>query len=162
VDELGAADPLREGVRRIVAAIVALTVLAPAAQVDAHHSKLDTSRKKYRAVLPDAYYDTLAMCESRGNWQRKNALYTGGLGIYKGTAYRWSGKRNLHRLTPNEQVEIADRIAFLGWDNPKKKTNSFKYPVGPYGWGCVKIRTTLQRYICASKHPKVQRWKRGC
>ena len=149
--------------KTILATAMSITLLvATATPAEAHHGKLETSRKKYGAILPDAYYDGLAMCETRQKWDRKNNLYTGGLGIYKGTAYRWSGKRNLHKLTAKQQVEIADRIAFLGWYNPKKKVNPFKYPVGPYGWGCVKIRPNLQRYICASNHPKVQRWKRGC
>ena len=139
-----------------------LLLIGVASPASAHHTKLEKSKDKYNAVLPDAYYDTLAMCETRGNWQRNVYHYTGGLGIAKGTAYRWSGKRRIHKLTPKEQVEIADRIAFLGWHNPNKKVNPYKPPVGPYGWGCVKIRKTLQRYICASKHEKVQRWKRGC
>lgn len=150
--------------RKTILATTMSTILliGVASPAEAHHTKLEKSKEKYGAVLPDAYYDILATCETRGNWQHKGHSYTGGLGIAKGTAYRWSGKRNLHKLTPQQQVEIADRIAFLGWMNPKKKVNPFKHPVGPYGWGCVKIRTTLQRYICASNHPKVQRWKRGC
>jgi len=148
--------------KTILASAITLSLLATATPAQAHHSKLEKSRAKYGAILPDAYYDGLAMCETRQNWQKKGTNYTGGLGIAKGTAYRWSGKRNLHKLTAQQQVEVADRIAFLGWNNPKKKVTPFKPPVGPWGWGCLKIRPNLQRYICASKHEKVQRWKRGC
>lgn len=132
------------------------TVATPA---DAHHTQLNMSRKKYKAVLPDAYYDGLAMCETGADWQHSTLNYTGGLGIARGTAHRWSGKRNLAKLTPKQQVEIADRIAFTSWVN-KKGTKVWR--VGPWGWGCLKLRPSLQRYICASKHPQVARWKRGC
>lgn len=151
--------------KRIVAALVALTVLAPVLHADeahAHHWKLETSRKKYRGILPDRYYDIIASCETRKNWTRHKYQFTGGFGIYTGTAYRWSGRRNLSKLTPRQQVDIADRIAFKGWDNPKKKVNPSKHPAGPWGWGCLRIRPEAQRYICASNHKLVRRWKRGC
>jgi len=146
-----------------VAALVALTVLAPVLQADqahAHHSKLETSRKKYRGILPDAYYDIIATCETRANWKHSRPSFTGGLGIARGTAHRWSGHRNLAKFTPRKQVQIADRIAFRGWDNPRSGKHVWR--VGPWGWGCLHLRPTAQRYICASDHKLVQRWKRGC
>ena len=155
---MGLADKVREGVKVTIAMIVALTFTAPA-QLDASNG-LDMSRKQYRAILPDAYYDGLAQCETRGNWKHSTLSYTGGLGIARGTAYRWSGRSRLERYPAKYQVAVADRIAFTGWT--RKKDNYYKPPVGPWGWGCLKNRPHLQRYICASKHPLVQRWKRGC
>lgn len=143
----------------VISLLATTSFIAPTAQ--AHHTDQKT-RREYKGILPDAYYNGLAKCETRGKWDRKGVSYTGGLGIAKGTAYRWSGKRNLHKLTAKEQVEVADRIAFRGWLNPKKKVNPFKYAVGPWGWGCLKQSKYLQGFICRSNHPKVQRWKRGC
>lgn len=145
-----------------MAALVALTVLSPAVSVEpaqAHHSKLETSRKKYRGILPDAYYDGLAMCETSRNWKHSTRSFTGGLGIARGTAHRWSGHRNLAKFSPRKQVQIADRIAFRSWRN---KRGEYVWRVGPWGWGCLHIRPKLQRYICASNHKLVIRWKRGC
>ena len=144
-----------------MSAILVLSILAPAGVAQAHHTDQKT-RKEFKGILPDAYYRGLAKCETRGKWDRKGVSYTGGLGIYKGTAYRWSGKRNLHKLTAQEQVEIADRIAFRGWLNPNKKVNPFKHAVGPWGWGCLKQSKYLQGFICRSRHELVQRWKRNC
>lgn len=121
---------------------------------------LDLSRIKYGAIMADAYYDTLARCETAGNWQHSTRSYTGGLGIYRGTAYRWSGRRNLAGLTPRQQVRIADRIAFSGWTN---RAGEFVWPVGPFGWGCVKRSQTLLRYLCQSRHHRVQKHRaRAC
>jgi hypothetical protein len=141
-------------------AMTGALLIGTATPADAHHSKLERSRKKYGAILPDAYYDGLAQCETGGDWQHSTLNYTGGLGIARGTAARWSGRRKLELLPPKKQVEIADRIAFTGWDNPK--TGKHKWRVGPWGWGCLKQSRHLQRYICASNHKLVARWKRGC
>jgi len=136
-----------------------LSPIVDAQPVQAHDTKLDTSRKKYKGILPDAYYDTLATCETQANWKHSTRNYTGGLGIARGTAHRWSGHRNLAKFDPRKQVEIADRIAFTGWTN---KSGAHVWRVGPWGWGCLHIRPSAQRFICASNHKLVQRWKRGC
>lgn len=125
------------------------------------HTTLDWSRKKYGAIMPDAYYDTIAQCETGTNWQHSTHSYTGGLGIYRGTAQRWSGRRNLAQLTPRQQIRIADRIAFSGWTNP---AGEYVWPVGPFGWGTVRhgCGHTLQ-YLCQSHHRRVQRYRaRAC
>lgn len=123
---------------------------------------VDMSRKKYGAILPDAYYENLSYCESGkplGSYHNTRS-YTSSLGIYKGTAARWSGKRNLNRLTPRQLIRVADRIAFSGWDRPD---GEHVWRVGPWGWGALKRNCrNLQVYICKSTHPKVKRWKRGC
>lgn len=124
------------------------------------HAGLDQSRTKYGAIMADAYYDGLARCETGANWAHSTRSYTGGLGIYRGTAHRWSGRRNLAGLTPRQQVRIADRIAFSGWTN---RAGEYVWPVSPFGWGCVRKSRTLLAYLCHSKHPRVQKYRaRAC
>ena len=151
--------------RKTLATItLSLSLLTLAAPAQAHHSSppVDMSRKKYGAIMPDAYYETLAWCETRkqiGEYHNTRN-YTSAFGIAKGTAHRWSGKRNLNRLTPRQLIRVADRIAFSGWDRPD---GTHVWRVGPWGWGVVKSNcNNLQAYICWSTHPKVQKWKRGC
>jgi hypothetical protein len=144
----------------ILASAITITLLATATPAEAHHSKLETSRKEFRGILPDAYYRGLATCETGLDWKHSTLNYTGALGIARGTAWRWSGHRDLTKFSPRKQVEIADRIAFRGWDNPR--TGKHVWRVGPWGWACLKNKPELQRYICASNHKLVARWKRGC
>lgn len=139
-------------------ATLILTMAAPAQLANAHHTDQKT-RKEFRGILPDAYYRHLAQCETGGDWTHSTLNYTGGLGIARGTAARWSGRRKLERLTPRQQVEIADRIAFTGWTNKK---GEHVWRVGPWGWGCLKQSTYLQGFICRSNHKLVKRWKRNC
>ena len=135
-----------------------LTLTAPVGPLEASQP----ARKgfsEYKGILPDAYYRGLAQCETGGNWKHGTLNYTGGLGIARGTAHRWSGHRNLAKFSPKHQVKIADRIAFRGWTT---KSGRHVWRVGPWGWGCLKQSKTLQGYICRSQHPLVQRWKRNC
>ena len=137
-----------------IALITALSIPAPAfaaAQRDTY--------SKYHGVLPDAYYDKLASCETGGNWQHSTKSYTGGLGIYRGTWQRWSNTTSAKGRTPIEQVKVADAIAFKSHINPD---GTKVWRVGPWGWGCVKGQKSLQKYICQSRHRDVARWKRGC
>ena len=122
---------------------------------------LDLSRRKYGAIMADAYYDGLAQCETNSTWTHSTRSYTGGLGIYRGTAHRWSGRRNLATLTPRQQVRIADRIAFSGWTN---KAGEYVAPVGPFGWGAVRNGCgKMLRYLCQSRHKRVQKYRaRAC
>jgi hypothetical protein len=127
------------------------------------HTTLDMSRDKYRGVLPDKYYDQVSRCETNTKLGEPYGTksYTSPMGINRGTAHRWSGKRNLNGLTAQEVVKIADRIAFLGWTNP---AGEYVYPVGPYGWAVVRsgCGQTLE-YICKSKKKSVQKYRaRGC
>lgn len=113
-------------------------------------------------VMPARYYVTLATCETGMNWQHNTRTYTSGFGISRRTFSRWSSRspqRGARGMTPREQAIVADAIAWHGYTH---RDGEFIYPVGPWGWGCVKIRPALQQMICASQHPKVQRWKRGC
>jgi hypothetical protein len=146
--------------KTILASAITITLLVTATPAEAHHSKLETSRKEFRGILPDAYYRGIATCETGLNWKHSTLNYTGALGIARGTAWRWSGHRNIAKFSPRKQVQIADRIAFRGWDNPR--TGKHVWRVGPWGWACLKNKPELQRYICASNHKLVARWKRGC
>ena len=76
---------------------------------------LDLSRRKYGAIMADAYYDQIAQCETGLTLDKPYAsrIYTSPLGIHRGTAHRWSGKRDLTGLTPRQIVRIADRIAVI-------------------------------------------------
>jgi hypothetical protein len=113
----------------------------------------------YDGVLPDRYYDLLARCETGHNWKHSTRSYTGGLGIYRGTWRRWSNSSSAKGKTPQYQVKVADKIAFLGHTEPD---GEFVWAVGPWGWGCVKNSAKLQGFICQSRHKAVQRWKRRC
>ena len=137
-----------------IALITATFTASPAsaaAQRDLH--------EKYHGVLPDAYYDGLARCETGGNWKHSTRSYTGGLGIYRGTWQRWSDSSSAKGKTPAQQVKVADAIAFKSHINPD---GTKVWRVGPWGWGCLKGQKSLQAFICKSRHKDVARWKRGC
>ena len=115
-------------------------------------------RIKYDEILPDAYYDALAKCETNSNWNHSTKSYTGGLGIYRGT-WRWfSNTKYAENKSPKYQVKIADKIAFLGhWED-----GIYHEAVGPWGWGCVKRHKWINKYICKSKIWIVKQYKWRC
>ena len=129
------------------------------------HAKNDNSHKEYRGVLPDAYYQALGTCETglpgtnEPNWNHSTRSYTGGLGIHRSTFRRWSNHSSAKGMTPREQVRVADAIAFKSHIEPD---GTKIWRVGPWGWGCLEARKSIQRYICQSRHPLVQKWKRHC
>ena len=127
--------------------------------IPAHDKPLPTSRAKYQAVLPDAYYDQMATCETGGNWAHSTKSYTGGLGIHRQTWRNWSDTRSATGKTPAQQVKVADAIAFKSHINPDGRK---VWRVGPWGWGCLKGQKHLQAFICQSRHTLVVRWKRNC
>jgi hypothetical protein len=135
-----------------LALITALSIATPvSAAADPH--------EKYDGILPDAYYDGLAMCETGGDWKHATKSYTGGLGINRGTFKRWSNHTSAKGMTPRQQVRVADAIAFRGHTEPN---GEFVWRVGPWGWGCLKLRKSLQTFICKSRHTLVVKWKRNC
>jgi len=150
----GRLQKLRELIKKLMA-LTLITVLS----VPAHASAAADPHGKYDGVLPDAYYDGLAMCETRGNWKHSTKSYTGGLGINRGTWKAWSDTKSANGKTPKEQVKVADAIAFKSHINPDGRK---VWRVGPWGWGCLKQRKSLQAFICKSRHKDVQRWKRNC
>jgi hypothetical protein len=145
-----------------LATIIVIALLGTATPVSAH-TALDMSRTKYGGLLPDQYYDDVAQCETDTKLGKPYGTlsYTSPLGINRGTAHRWSGKRNLNSLTAAQVVNVADRIAFLGWTNKK---GEYVWPVGPFGWGVVRsgcMRTLA--HLCKSKVKKVQKHRaRAC
>jgi len=136
----------------ICLAIQGLIVAAPAQASNKDH-------RIYRGILPDAYYQGLARCETGGNWNHSTRSYTGGLGIYRGTFKRWSNHSSAKGMTPRQQVKVADAIAFRGHTDPD---GTHVWRVGPWGWGCLKNSPRLQAFICRSGHPLVRKWKRNC
>lgn len=138
----------------------------PATPAHAKTYGLDWSRAKYSGVMPDAYYDQISICETSSTLgtpyrQGQHSSYTSSLGIHKGTALRYSGRRNLNHLTPRQLVRVADRIAFAGWTNHAGK---YVWNVGPFGWGSVRhgCGNTLE-YLCHARHHRAQRYKaRAC
>lgn len=142
--------------RKRITLIILFVSLLPA--VPAHAEQNKHTHRKYQGVMSDYFYDTLAQCETAGNWQHNTRTYTGGLGIAKGTWARWSNSSSAKGKDPRYQVQVADNIAFHGHTTD----GVYKYPVGVYGWGCIKRSPLLKGLICKSRHPKVQRWKRGC
>jgi hypothetical protein len=135
------------------------SIILSEAPVSASEAPKDHS--KYHGVLEDKYYDLLARCETNSNWNHSTRTYTSGLGINRRTFQRWSNHTSAKGMTPRQQVKVADAIAFLGHTEPD---GEYVWPVGPYGWSVVKYQNCmkLQGFICRSKHPKVQRWKRYC
>lgn len=138
---------------RIAAAFVVLSLIAPA---QANAQDPFSGR-----VLAPHFYHRLAKCETGSKWldagTRKN--YTSGFGIARGVWQRFSNSSGADRYTPAQQAEIVDNIAFLG----HMEQGKFVKPVGPWGWAVVRTNCmNLQRFICKSKRPEVQKWKRGC
>jgi hypothetical protein len=117
------------------------------------------SHAKYRGVLPDQYYDALALCETGGVWTHSTKSYTGGLGIHRQTFRTWSNYNSAKGLTPKQQVKVADAIAFK---SHVERSGRKIWRVGPWGWGCLKNQKSLQRFICQSRHTLVVKWKRNC
>ena len=150
----GRLQKLRELIKKLMALTLILALSTPA-----HASAAANAYAKYKGVLPDAYYDQLALCESGGNWQHSTKSYTGGLGINRQTWRTWSDSPSAKGKTPAQQVKVADAIAFK---SHVERSGRKIWRVGPWGWGCLKGQKSLQKFICQSRHKDVQRWKRNC
>jgi hypothetical protein len=150
----GRLQKLRELIKKLMALTLILALSTPA-----HASAAINTHAKYKGVLPDAYYDQLAQCETGGNWQHSTKSYTGGLGINRQTFRTWSNYNSAKGLTPAQQVKVADAIAFK---SHVERSGRKVWRVGPWGWGCLKGQKHLQKFICQSRHKDVQRWKRNC
>jgi hypothetical protein len=142
----------------LIKKLMALSLIL-ALSTPAHAIAAANSHAKYKGVLPDAYYDQLAQCETGGNWQHSTKSYTGGLGIHRQTFRTWSNYNSAKGLSPIEQVKVADAIAFK---SHIERSGRKVWRVGPWGWGCLKGQKHLQAFICQSRHKDVQRWKRNC
>ena len=133
--------------------------LITALSVPAHASAAADSHAKYDGVLPDAFYDGLALCETNSDWNHSTKTYTGGLGFNRRSFQRFSNHSSAKGMTPRQQVRVADALAFRGHTEPD---GEFVFRVGPWGFGCVKMRKSLQTFICKSRHRLVVKWKRNC
>lgn len=142
--------------KQIIMATTVLSLLT-ATPVSAKQENTHTHRK-YHGVMSDYFYDRLAQCETGGRWNHSTRSYTGGLGIARGTWIRWSNSTSATGKTPEYQVQVADNIAFYGHTTD----GVYKYPVGVYGWGCVRRSPELQALICKSNKPIVRKWRRNC
>lgn len=123
---------------------------------------------KYKFKLGPSveYWDRVAQCETRQNWQN-DGKWAGGLGMYTvghwrgkfmGTWERWGGEEfSMHPMTASKfhQIIVANRVAVYGYRttvvrDPKfAKRNGLpptyfydKSPVGFGGWGCIKDKST--------------------
>ena len=91
----GRLQKLRELIKKLMALTLILALSAPA-----HASAAADPHAKYQGVLPDAYYNQLARCETGGNWQHSTKSYTGGLGINRQTFRTWYNYNSAKGLTP--------------------------------------------------------------
>ena len=111
--------------------------------------------------MPREWYETLAQCETGNADVHATRSYVTRFGIYRRTWDKWADTPNqrANRLSFEKQVTVVDRIAWRGHTENGRK----QWPVGPWGWGCVKRGPqSLRDAICSAKHKAVQRWKRGC
>lgn len=111
-------------------------------------------------VLAEHFYYRLAQCETGSAWNHETPSYTSAFGIARGVWQRYSHSTSAARYTPRQQAIVVDRIAFLGFDDGTR----YWPPVGPWGWGAVRTQNCMnvQKYICRSRKPVVQKWKRNC
>lgn len=111
--------------------------------------------------MKDKYWDAVAVCETDSNWEN-GGNWAGGLGIALTTWQGYGGYQFAStpaKATREEQIIIANRISvyghqtkrvFMTWQDRVDNKPFFRPPVGFFGWGCIKNRTSL--------HPS--KWKR--
>lgn len=111
-------------------------------------------------VLAEHFYYRLAQCETGQTWNHETLSYTSGFGIARGVWQRYSHASRASHYTPRQQALVVDRIVFTGFHDGRR----FWPPVGPWGFGAIRTQNcmNLQKYICKSRKPIVQRWKRNC
>lgn len=130
--------------KRILAGVFAGLFLFPSSAIATTQGCIS---KASVHVMPAEYWDLVAVCESsvdgvNPNW-RDRGNWAGGLGIARGTWNRWGGRQfapTPDKATREQQIEVANRISVLGF---VYKNGYYKWPVGFYGWGCIKNRKSL-------------------
>lgn len=117
--------------------------------------------------MPTKFWAIVARCETghtpeRPRLDHDTKTYVSALGINKTTWRNWSAlpPKAAARMTFAEQIEIAERIAFRGFQNPKQ--NRYVWPVGVGGWACYKTSPEARAILCKSRHRLVTRWKHQC
>ena len=118
------------------------------------------------ALPQDEFWDRLAQCETAQDWEN-GGRYAGGLGIMTsssfpkadmGTWERFGGEEfapSPDRATREQQIEVANRIAFTGWSTKWNRDPDWarrqgipavwdyqRPAVGLTGWGCYKSKST--------------------
>ena len=113
-------------------------------------------------TMPVPYWEEVAQCETRQNWQ-DGGHYSGGLGIALSTWKAYGGREFASRpskATKLEQVFVANRIAvtgfqtrhtYMGLDQPP----FFRPRAGFFGWGCIKHNRYLHPDVWRNNHRKV-------
>lgn len=131
-------------------ASIALTLAAPAAPAHAD----------WNHPLPLAWYRRLAACETGAHTRHSTRSYVTAFGVYRRTwdLFADTPNRRAHLLDFAAQARVVDRIAFFGHTENGRK----QWPVGPWGWGCIKNNPALQADICRSTNPHVAKWRRHC
>lgn len=143
--------------RKLLAISTIITMLCPAIARADNTQQTSTERKAQLELYvqmqdtrtaPVNYWDTLAQCETKGNW-RNQGQWAGGLGIYQRTWYEFGGRDYAKRpqdASRTAQIVIANRIAVHGyvwknryrtWADKVAGRGMVKYPVRYYGWGCA-------------------------
>jgi hypothetical protein len=86
---------------------------------DLWRTRVAELRPTYREAFGPGVWDSLAVCETGGNWQHVNSTYQGGLGFYHGSwdAYRPRGwPADAHRASREEQIAVGRLIlSDVGW-----------------------------------------------
>lgn len=82
------------------------------------------------------YWHKLALCETDANW-KNSGRHSGGLGISVADWKAWGGDEFAPTpagATPEQQIDIANRMSTLGWTNAEGKDIK---PIGFSRWRCV-------------------------
>lgn len=108
-----------------------------------------TTPKLWRAI---------AQCETGYHLDHITKSYVTALGFSKRSYLRWGGRMS-QRTDWRQTMLTAERLAYFGYTN---SAGEYVYPVGVWGWGCLREGSTAHALLCASKKPHVQRWKRHC
>jgi hypothetical protein len=110
-------------------------------------------------VVTARMWAALAQCETGSNLAHNTRSYISALGMAKGTFNTWGGTRADTRSW-SRTMEVAERVAWYGHYNTKQKR--FVWPVGPWGWGCLRQGSEAHRLLCAKHNSVVKRWHRHC
>ncbi len=115
------------------------TAAADTAEAASDHAAGDLSPTLELAPQPiasDNYWRKMALCETDANW--KNAgRHSGGLGISVDDWKTWGGDEfaaTPAEATPEQQIEIANRMSTQGWTNA---AGTLVKPIGFVRWRCV-------------------------
>ena len=143
-------------VKGILTALLTLTPATGAPKPPDGH--LELYYQLLAGAPPTAYWDKVARCETKNNWQNRGH-FAGGLGIMtrgtyedgpRGTWEWWGGEQfapSPDRATRIQQIVVANRISMFGfqtkgiyrtWEDKQAKRSIFKQPVGYFGFSCAR------------------------